>query len=355
MQTFSTYILQLQLPPNPIRNLDGSLTASQAAGAAFFAGPPSDVFMKNCEQCHTLDPSIGAFGTSGLTSFSLESQHFKVPHLRNAYQKVGMFGSNAMSRGSPTTEQVRGFGYLNDGSIDTVVTFLSKQPFFMFPGGDSQRADVANFIMAFPSNLAPVVGQQVTLQSDWATHADVVARLDLLVARAGTPYANVDRSPNNECDLVVKGKIGGVPRGWWMSAPGVFSSDASGEPAIADADLRNLASAAGQELTYTCAPPGSGPRMGIDRGGVGDGSQPDGILDSEQCGDVTADGVATGADVAALRQMFASLSTPAAPGKCNVAGNPGRDAASCDIVDLAVLRRAIAGLAPALSAGCNED
>ncbi|MFI5281356.1 MAG: YncE family protein, partial [Gemmatimonadales bacterium] len=355
MQTFSTYVLQLQLPPNPIRNFDGSLTASQAAGAALFAGMPSDIANKNCQQCHTLDPSIGAFGTSGLTSFSLESQHFKVPHLRNAYQKVGMFGSNGLGHGSPTTEQVRGFGYLNDGSIDTIVTFLSK-PFFMFPlgaGGDTQRTDLANFIMAFPSNLAPVVGQQVTLQGNWATQADVIARLDLLVARAGTPYANVDRSPNNECDLVVKGEIGGVPRGWWMSAPGVFSSDASTEPPIADADLRNLASVAGQELTYTCAPPGSGPRMGIDRGGVGDGSQSDGILDSEQCGDVTADGVATGADVAAVRQMLASLSIPAAPGKCNVAGNPGKDAASCDILDLAVLRRALAGLAPALGSGCN--
>jgi len=356
MQAFATYALQLQLPPNPIRNLDGSLTTSQAAGQAFFAGPPSDAATKSCEGCHALDPALGAFGTRGLTAFSGESQHFKVPHLRNLYQKVGMFGRNAMGavpgHGTPTTPQVRGFGLLNDGSTDNVRSFLSN-PIFSFPGGDAQRTDVANFLMAFPSDLAPIVGQQVTLRSDSASDPDLVARLDLLVARAATPYADVDRSPNNECDLVVKGEIGGAPRGWWMSAPGVFSSDSSAEAPLSDAALRALASVPGQELTYTCAPPGSGPRMGIDRGGIGDGSQPDGILDADQCGDVTADGVVTSADVAATRALLAALSNPAAPGKCNVEGAPGSDPASCDIADVAVLRRALAGLGPAPTPGCK--
>ncbi len=42
---------------------------------------------------------------------------FKVAHLRNVYQKVGMFGfpSDAVSLGP----QVRGVGFLHDGSIDT--------------------------------------------------------------------------------------------------------------------------------------------------------------------------------------------------------------------------------------------
>ena len=93
-------------------------------------------------------------------------------------------------------------------------------------------------MLAFPSDLAPVVGQQVTLTAANAGDPAVGARLDLLVARAGTPYADVDRSPNNECDLVVKGQVAGVPRGWWMSAPGVFTSDKSAE---ADPDRRRAA------------------------------------------------------------------------------------------------------------------
>jgi hypothetical protein len=94
--------------------------------------------------------------------------------------------------------------------------------------------------------------------------------------------------------------------------------------------------------------------MVIDRGGVGYDSQPDGILDSQQCGDTTADGIATDADVAATRALLALQSTPPAPGKCNVQGPAGSDAASCDILDVVVLRRALAGLALLPSTGCSS-
>jgi hypothetical protein len=369
MQAYSTFILQVEQPPNPIRNLDQTLTASQAAGAGFFAGPISDT-LKNCNGCHTLNPATGSFGTGGLSTFEGLTQHFKVPHLRNAYQKVGMFGMQGgggiPAHGSPLTEQVRGFGYLHDGAVDNVVSFVNGGV-FTFPSdpgdaatplygnpGSVMRNNVANFIMAFPSDLAPIVGQQVTLTAANAGDPTVTGRLDLLVARAGTPYVDVDRPVNNECDLVVKGKIAGQPRGWWMSSPGVFTPDSSLEPTITDANLRLVANVAGQELTYTCAPPGSGPRLGIDRGGVGDSSQPDGIRDVQQCGDVTADGVDTNADVRAIRAQLASLSTPLAPGKCNVNGPNGSGGGSCNVADVAALRRALAGLAPALTAGCNS-
>jgi YVTN family beta-propeller protein len=355
MAEFTAFVLKIQLPPNPIRNLDNSLTASQAAGMAFYSGPVSDTVNKNCAGCHKLDPSIGAFGTDGRTAFSFETQHFKAPHLRNQYQKVGMFGRNSVGgmpgHGSPTTEQVRGFGFLHDGSTDTVESFLSSA-FFSFPNA-AAITDMANFMLAFPSDLAPIVGQQVTLRSDSTTDPDLVTRLNLLVERAGTDFPDVDRSPNKECDLVVKGRIGGAARGWWMSSPGTFTPDSSADAPILDADLRQLALIAGQDLTYTCAPPGSGVRMGIDRGGVGDASAPDGILDRDQCGDASEDGVATSADVAALRALLVERSTPPAAGKCNVAGPPGSDLASCDILDVVVLRRALAGEQPPLSSGCN--
>jgi YVTN family beta-propeller protein len=369
MVAFRKFILKVQLPPNPIRNLDQTLTTAQAAGAGFYAGPNSDT-LKNCNGCHTLDPSIGAFGTSGLSTFEGLTQHFKVPHLRNAYQKVGMYGMMTAgaipAHGSPTAEQVRGTGYLNDGSVDTVISFLNGGV-FVFPAdatndpnaplgnpGAAMRNNVANFVMAFPSDLAPIVGQQVTLSSTNSSDSAVTARLALLIARALTPYVDVDRFPNNECDLVVKGKIGGVPRGWWLSATDTFTPDSSADATLTDAGLRALASVPGQELTYTCAPPGSGPRMGIDRGGVGDSSQPDGIRDANQCGDVTADGVAANSDVGAERALLAGASTPTAPGKCNVAGPVGSGAGTCDILDVTVLRRAIANPAgTALSAGCN--
>jgi hypothetical protein len=45
----------------------------------------------------------------------------------------------------------------------------------------------------------------------------------------------------------------------------MFQSDRVAESTISDATLRGRAATAGQELTYTCAPPGSGTRMGLDR------------------------------------------------------------------------------------------
>ena len=44
---------------------------------------------------------------------------------------------------------------------------------------------------------------------------------------------------------------------------------------LADADLRLLAAAPGQELTWTCVPPGSGERLGVDR-------DQDGVLDRDE-------------------------------------------------------------------------
>ena len=49
-----------------------------------------------CNGCHALDPSNGSFGTGGNQSFEGLPQIVKIPHLRNLYAKVGMFGSPAV-------------------------------------------------------------------------------------------------------------------------------------------------------------------------------------------------------------------------------------------------------------------
>ena len=96
------------------------------------------------------------------------------------------------------------------------------------------------------------------------------ARIDLMVARASTAFVSKFASGNaaggntTECDLVVKGKIGGVPKGWVRVSAGTFQPD-DGSANLSDATLRALAQTAGQELTYTAVPPGSGVRIGIDR------------------------------------------------------------------------------------------
>jgi DNA-binding beta-propeller fold protein YncE len=247
MQAFADFILTVFYPPNPIRRLNNTLTAQQQQGHDIFFGPITDVVF-NCNGCHTLDQTIGMFGTSAFATFEGETQAFKVPHLRNIYQKVGMFGR---SNDPPQGPQVRGFGLLHDGSVDTVFHFLSAGVFTLT---NQQQRRLEQFVLAFDSNLAPIVGQQVTLTAANAVNVD--ARIDLMIARAQTA---------GECDVVVKGVIGGETRGGYLTPAGTFQLDRAADAPLADADLRALTAMPGQELTYTCVPPGSGRRIGIDR------------------------------------------------------------------------------------------
>jgi hypothetical protein len=65
--------------------------------------------------------------------------------------------------------------------------------------------------------------------------------------------------------VVVKGTINGEQRGAVRLVSGQFRSDRASEALLTDAQVRALAATAGQELTYTCVPPGNGTRAGVDR------------------------------------------------------------------------------------------
>ena len=187
----------------------------------------------------------------------------------------------------PLGPQVRGFGFLHDGSVDTVFRFLSGSVFttrapgtipsldprtppefvrpiramkaaFPSPSQVSlQRRVVEAFLLAFDSNLAPIVGQQITLTRHNAAIAG--PRIDLLVARADA----------HECDLVAKNRRDG----FLYVGQGSFRISRAATKRISDPRLRATARLPGGEITYTCVPPGSGKRIGIDR-------DEDGILDS---------------------------------------------------------------------------
>jgi len=83
-------------------------------------------------------------------------------------------------------DQVPGFGYVHDGADDTSFRFhksigfdslFSPNRFNDGPGGngDQVRRQVQAFLLAFDSNLAPIVGQQVTI-----THRNLAAALGRL-------------------------------------------------------------------------------------------------------------------------------------------------------------------------------
>jgi hypothetical protein len=290
MEAFTTFILQVTYPPNPIARLDSVLTPDEARGRELFhsvncgipaacEGQPGCPTL-TCESCHRLDPDAnpgtaapGFFGTSGFSSFDFDPQLIKTPHLRNLYQKVGMFG-NPPNPGFPNTDnshqgdQIRGFGFIHDGNVDTLFRFhhgLSFTEEFVGvgnngipdgPEGTLQRRQFEAFMLAFPTNLAPIVGQQITLTGP--LYAATLPRVTLLRQRADA----------GECDLVAKTELGGVEVGFVYAGAGAFRRDRRFLPPISEAWLRLLA-VSGHPVTYTCTPPGSGRRVGVDRDGDG--------------------------------------------------------------------------------------
>jgi DNA-binding beta-propeller fold protein YncE len=298
MQTFANFALDIVMPPNPVRALDNSLTTAQAAGRSFFLGCDGlDSFTEvpvqcpdggapatgghladgiplsnlgfTCQGCHVLSPAMGFFGTDGESSFEALPQTTKIPQLRNLYDKVGMFGAppnlrtNSGNNGN-TGPQVRGTGFEHDGSVDTLFRFLQAAVFDSpdggigarvgFAGGDAQRRNVEQYLLAFDSDLAPIVGQQVTLRSDNTANAG--PRIDLLIARARTPFSSKILGANaTECDLIARAVVSGVSKTFLLKPNQTFAPD-DGTAALSDSAVRALAATTGQEVTYTCLPPG---------------------------------------------------------------------------------------------------
>jgi DNA-binding beta-propeller fold protein YncE len=277
MQAFTDFQLQVMYPPNPIRNLDNSLTPDQEAGREFFV--ENDAFLNfgfdfaifRCEECHVIDREgnaeygierPGFFGSDGQLVFREFSQTLKVPQMRNFYTKIGMFGfaDNVPFFNQPGVlshvpdhmgDQVRGFGFNHDGAVDSPVRFLNL--FVFAPEAfqtQLQQHQVSDFLFAMDSNLYPIVGQQATLTK--FNGASAGPQVDLLRARADA----------GECELVAKTRVGNLELGLFYDG-GTYTTSFSGLPNLSHAQVRLLAVAT--PVTYTCAPPGSGFRIVVDR------------------------------------------------------------------------------------------
>ena len=261
LQSFTDFILTLRYPPNPVRALTNVATTAQTSGLNFFNNTPTDG-ANTCQFCHRLP-----FGTDGFSSVEGEPQQFKIPHLRNAYQKVGMFGvppgANGGTGGGTGNlgPQVRGFGFLHDGSVATLFNFHQAQVFSNLT--NALRRNLEAFILAFDTGLRPIVGQEETFNAATKTSAAVVNRVNLLVSQAQA----------GACDLIAKGVVGGIEKGFLFDpTSNTFQPDDSTSPLNESALRGSLAGA--DVLTYIAVPPGSGNRMGIDRDRDG---WPDGV------------------------------------------------------------------------------
>ena len=310
MQKFADFALEIILPPNPVRALDNSLNAAQARGKKFFMGcdgpdsvttlPPLCVngrplldgghrsdglpFLPElgftCEGCHATEPQNGFFGTDGRWSFEDLPQIVKIPHLRNTYTKVGMFGSPAVPEvnvgdNGHKGDQIRGFGFLHDGSVDTIFRFYNGKVFNCdttglvgFCGGDAQRRDAEQFMLAFDSDLAPIVGQQVTMTNTSRSDTNVNARVALMEARCRASYPSfILGSGSRECDLVAKAVVGGAGKTYRLIQTGFYAGqyyENNTSTRRTSTYVRDRALTAGQPVTWTAVPYGSGTRIAAD-------------------------------------------------------------------------------------------
>jgi hypothetical protein len=298
MAAFADFILQVMYPPNPNRPLDNQLTPDQQAGRNYFINRVTETGTNTCESCHRIDPNgnakygvpiPGFFGTDGHSVKDPFPQMFKVPQLRNLYQKVGMFGFPAGTQllGLPLVpapipgldgylgDQIRGFGTNRAGDFDnplrfvSVIAFSNLFPILPNPGGFGvdaagfrDRQQVVSFLYAFDTNLAPIVGQQVTMNAQTSVSAG--------------PWVGLfeQRADAGECDLVAKADLD-RERGFLYVGNDTFTPDTASQPAMSTAQLEGLLGGPQNALTFTCTPPGSGVRLGIDR-------DLDGILDGDE-------------------------------------------------------------------------
>jgi hypothetical protein len=124
---------------------------------------------------------------------------------------------------------------------------------------DVTRRDVEQYVLAFDSDLAPIVGQQMTLTSGNLSAA--AARVTLLEQRAGTPFTSLALGGQvTECDLVASVVVNKTVQSY-LYVPASQAFTTAGGSSISDAALRAMAAVPGQEVTFTCLPPGSGLRV----------------------------------------------------------------------------------------------
>lgn len=308
MDKFADFMLSVQLPPNPIRNLDNSLSESALIGQQFFHGSRQAVGVPKkhlrpsywpelgdeftgvgCNGCHVHDPAQGFYGANGDASHGGEMQVFKTPQFRNLYQKVGMFGMPYHFGYRPTLtnkhqgEQIRGFGFLHDGATDLLFNFLGGR---VFDNGDTScedeglhpehgcdfnykhvgipddktRQGLVAYLMEFDSDLAPIVGQQITINQNLQS-AEILERVQLLKQRAESPFVSKILGGNTfECELTAYGIINGIRKAY-LYQPKTKSYRSKENVLFSHQTLQQQAIKAENSLTFTCVAPGSGEGM----------------------------------------------------------------------------------------------
>ncbi len=307
MQEFENFLATVYFPPNPFRNLDNSLPANLPLPGHYTSGrfapagqplpngnalaglglyrPPKllDGGAFSCAACHTMPTGMGtdtrfqggqfvpiAPGPNGERHHALVSidgltnVSIKTAQLRNLYEKVGFEATQQLN--------LSGFGFLHDGSVDSISRFVSSPTFQV--ASDQEVANLVALMLSFSGSDLPT-GSTTSIQeppgtSSNDTHAAVGTQTTLVDAASAAPaqlaliQSLEQLALNGKIGLIVKGRAGGLDRGWsYVAANANYQADRAVE-VLTPAGL--LASAQpGGELTYTAVPKVSSLRLGVDR------------------------------------------------------------------------------------------
>jgi hypothetical protein len=254
--------------PNPFQNLDRTLPArldggDPAAGLRSFINDPVTILGFRCNTCHRL-PGPGT--TRAIQAFSGQEQPFKIPHLRNVYQKL--FFSRL-----PGTLSMSGFGVEHDGSISSIFDLLSQAVFPFLRTDFVRKVNIAAFVRAFDTGTAPAVGHTRTLDAQRLSDAEILQEWVVLEQQAVA----------GNSELILTGLRNGQVRALLYDPPTNKYLFDSAE-ALPVTRLELIAGiAAGDVMTFMGVAPGTGRRMALDR-------DLDGILNAEESGTLAAAG-----------------------------------------------------------------
>lgn len=311
MQQFEDFLASITLPPNPFRSFDNSLPTNLplpghfTTGIDLPAGEPLPDGRANrgfeqfvghhvmagldfsCVLCHTTPTGVGTndvfvgnefepfpTGPNGelhhAVVFSPRAETtnitIKIPQLRNLHEKVGFDMLHTTSRA--------GFGFLHDGSVDSLSRFMSL-PAFAFDKGiddapDVLVADMVAFMLSFSgSELEQKVRGDLAGPSSRDTHAAVGVQITMHGGNNDDPDVltlfeqMITEADAEAVGLVAKGIRNDLHRGYVYVGDNLFQADRATE-FVSAIDLRS-SPAPGSEITFTVVPLDSQVRIGVDR------------------------------------------------------------------------------------------
>jgi YVTN family beta-propeller protein len=258
MAAFTNFVNTIVYQPNPNLNVDGSypatikladypnVSASPSDGYNIFVNTAFDTNGTTCNTCHTSNPGPGTNLQVRIPSGTGPSsqQPFKIPHLRNMYQKTN-------TNFNPGAVSVNGFGFNHDGAINGLFAQTSQSSFGTIATNTAEKQAIEAFELCFDTGTPPATGYSRTLTATTVTTAPAQSDWTTLqtVATAGT------------VDLIANGTIQGQIHGLlYQPATNNYATNTTGLGPFTQSQLTSFIKN-GDTLTIMGVPTGSGKRM----------------------------------------------------------------------------------------------